>query len=171
MKLNKEHSDLVIKLSTLFYFCSIVGYLYELILNFFYSGKLFSHGILYGPWLPIYGLGALVISALHRFRKNPFIIFFGSFFLTGTLEYLIGLVLLKVLHIRLWDYTGYLLNIDGLVCLLSAACFAVGGLLVTYLIYPFIEKICTLKNKRLIKIILSLLSVAFLTDIIATILK
>ena len=169
MKINNE--ELIIKLATLFYLCSIFGYLYELILCYFYSGKVFSHGILYGPWLPIYGTGALLVMLFYKYKKKPLIIFLLSFFITGIFEYLCGFILLKFFKMRLWDYTGYFLNINGLVCFLSAFCFAIGGLLIIYLIYPFVKKIYEKVNKKLLKVILSVISIIFLGDVIATILK
>lgn len=167
----KNKEELVIKLALVFYITSIIGYFYELILTYFHDGKIFSHGILFGPWLPIYGTGALLIMLLNKYRKNPFVIFFLSFLLTGVLEYICGFLLLKVLKMRLWDYTGYFLNINGFVCLLSAFCFGIGGLLIIYLIYPLIKKIYEKIDKKVLKVILSILSVIFLGDIIATILK
>ena len=156
----------VVKLGVLFFMVSIFGYFYELILCLIYNDKLISHGILYGPWLPIYGTGAILISMLNKYRKSPFIIFFSSFFLAGTLEYLCGIVLLKIFKMRLWDYTGMFLNIDGLVCLLSAFCFGIGGLIIIYLLIPLINKLLKKINFKKIKIILLLLSGLFLGDII-----
>ena len=167
----KEKEDVIIKISVLFYLCSIIGYIYELILNLIATGKFFSHGILFGPWLPIYGTGSILIMLLYKHRKKPWLIFALSSFVTGILEYICGFILLKFLKIRLWDYTGQFLNINGHVCFLSALCFGIGGLLVTYLLYPLIEKIYNKINKKILKIILSILSVIFLTDIIATIIK
>lgn len=167
--INKE--DIIIKLGVLFYFCSILGYIYELILTFIDTGKIFSHGILFGPWLPIYGTGALLIMLIYKYRKNPFLIFILSFFITGVLEYICGFILLQIFKIRLWDYTGYFLNIGGHVCFLSALCFGIGGLLITYLIYPLIKKLYNKFDKKNLKIILSIISTLFLTDIIASILK
>ena len=108
---------------------------------------------------------------LNKYRKKPFVIFALSFLLTGILEYVCGFLLLKILKMRLWDYTGYFLNINGFVCLLSAFCFGIGGLLVIYLIYPLIKKIYEKINKRFLKVILSIISLIFLSDVIATILK
>lgn len=167
----EEKENLVIKLGLLFYFCSFLGYVYELILCYFDTGKMYSHGILQGPWLPIYGTGSLLIMLFYKYRKSPFLIFVLSFFITGVLEYVCGLILLNIFKMRLWDYTGYFLNIDGLVCFLSAFCFGVGGLLITYLIYPLINKILNKLDKRIIKTFLLIISVMFLGDIIATILK
>ncbi len=134
-------NEIVIKIGVMFYLCSILGYFYELILNLFYNGKLYSHGILNGPWLPIYGVGSLIILLLNKYKKKPLVIFILSFLLTGALEGISGFVLLKLAKKRLWDYTGHFLNIGGFVCFLSAFCFGIGGLLVIYLIYPLVKKI------------------------------
>ena len=40
----KFNEELVIKLGLVFYINSFIGYSYELILNYFYSGKIFSLG-------------------------------------------------------------------------------------------------------------------------------
>ena len=72
---------------------------------------------------------------------------------------------------RLWDYTKYFLNIDGLVCFASALCFGIGGLIITYLIYPLIKKIYEKIDKNKLKIFLIIISTIFLGDIIASIIK
>ncbi len=164
-------NEVLIKLGVLFYICSILGYFYELILNYIQTNKIFSHGILNGPWLPIYGTGALVIMLLNKYKKNPIIIFLASFILTGLVEFISGSILLYGLKIRLWDYTGMFLNINGLVCFLSAFCFGLGGLLVIYCIYPLIQKLYDIVNKKILKIILYGITFLFSSDIIATILK
>ena len=163
--------ELVIKLGLLFYFCNILGYLYELLLHFILNGSFFSHGILYGPWLPIYGIGCLLIMSIYKYKNKPILIFILSFFITGLLEYLSGLFLLKILNIRLWDYTGMFLNISGHVCFLSALCFGDGGLLITYVIYPFIEKIYLKIKDKYLNMFLYIISSIFFIDIIATIIK
>ncbi len=168
---NEEKENLVIKLGILFYFCNIVGFYWELALNYFYTGKLLNHGALYGPWLPIYGIGALLLMSIYKLRKKPVLIFVLSFFITGTLEYICGFLLLKFLKIRLWDYTGRLLNIGGHVCLISAFCFGVGGLIITYVVYPLIKKLVNKFDKKHLKIVLSIITIIFLTDVIATIKK
>lgn len=166
-----EKEKKLIKLAVLFYMCSIIGYIYEMILCLIYNGKFLSHGILYGPWLPIYGTGSLLISCLSKYRKHPFVIFILSFFITGILEYICGFLLLKYLDMRLWDYRGWFLNINGFVCFLSAFCFGIGGLLITYVLSPFIKVILKKANKNLIKSILIGLTSIFSIDVLATIFK
>lgn len=166
-----EKENKILKIGLLFYICSIIGYFYEMVLCFIYNGKFISHGILYGPWLPIYGTGAILISLLSKYKKHPFIIFILSFFLTGILEGICGFILLKFFKIRLWDYEGKFLNIGGFVCFLSALCFAIGGLLVIYLLTPLINKIIKKFHNKIIRNILLIISLIFLSDVILTILK
>ena len=161
-------NDLVIKIGLIFYISSILGYIYELILCYYYTGEFFSHGFLSGPWLPIYGIGSLLILLINKYKDKPLIIFILSFLITGILEYTSGLFLLKVFKMRLWDYTGRLFNIDGLVCLLSAFCFGIGGLIVTYLIDPLVNKILQIFSKEKITKFLNILNSMFIGDIIAT---
>ena len=164
-----KEKDNIIKLIMLFYLCSIFGYIYEIILSLLYNGKLISHGILYGPWLPIYGSGAILISFLNKYRKQPLLIFILSFFITGIVEYICGFVLLKYLDVRLWDYRGWFLNINGFVCLLSASCFGIGGLLILYLLLPLINVIKKVIKKRNLKIILLVINLLLFIDIFFTI--
>ena len=167
----KDKENMVVKLGLLFYICSIIGYFYELLIYFIFNGKIFSHGFLNGPWLAIYGIGSLFILLLNKYRDNFLIIFLASFFITGFFEGLSGYLLLKILKIRLWDYTGYFLNINGFVCFLSAFCFGIGGLLVIYLIYPLVEKIVKKIKISNLKRILGLLTIFFTTDLIASKIK
>lgn len=166
MKLGKEN---IIKLFILFYICSIIGYIYEMILCFILNGKFMSHGILYGPWLPIYGSGALIISLLNKYKHHPILVFLLSFFIIGILEYICGFILLKFLNIRLWDYSNWYLNINGFVSLFSSIGFAIGGLLIIYGIMPLVKMIVKKNNKKHLKLIINILSILFIGDVIITI--
>ena len=56
----------------------LVGWVYEEIFYWITEGMLRNRGILYGPWLPIYGIGALGIYAMKPKKKNPVLLFWGS---------------------------------------------------------------------------------------------
>jgi len=167
MVVEKENN--LVKLAILFYMCSIIGYIYEMILCLIYNGKFLSHGILYGPWLPIYGTGALLISLLNKYRKHPILIFILSFFITGILEYICGFLLLKFLNLRLWDYRSWFLNIKGFVSLFSSIGFAIGGLIIIYGLLPLIKMIIKKINNKYLNVIISILNSLFTIDILATI--
>ena len=165
------------KFDTAFYYMiifligSFVGYLYEIIFYYIDENHFINRGFLYGPYLPVYGFGAIImLLTIKRFKKNPLVIFILAMLLTGITEYVAGFLVYQVYHEMWWDYTGLLLNINGYVCLRSVLTFAIGALLLFYLIDPFVEsKVMNIKDKNK-KIIFWLLVAIFVIDIVFTML-
>ncbi len=149
----------------LFIIISILSYFYEEILFLLIKDKLVKRGFLYGPWLPIYGFGALIIlKTCKRLKKHPVIIFIITFLLTGTLEGISGFILNKFFNMKLWDYSNDFLNIGGYVCLKSATGFAIGGLLLIYLLEPFIKFFYNKFSKKQSTIITIIIFIIFVID-------
>ena len=117
-----------------------IGWAYEEVFYWFSEGLLRNRGVLYGPWLPIYGVGALVIYAMKPLKRRPVLLFALCVLATGMVEYLIGWVGLHFLGLRLWDYRGLLGSIDGIVCLRSVLSFGVLGMVFHYLLEPLGER-------------------------------
>ncbi len=120
---------------------SVAGYIYEVIYCLVIDKELVNRGFLYGPYLPVYGFGAVIMLwLLKRFKKDPLMVFLLSMLVTGIVEYITGVLLFKIYHKTWWDYTGLLLNIDGYVCLRSVLTFGIGGIILIYLVDPLISK-------------------------------
>lgn len=142
------------------------GWVYEEIFYWITEGMLRNRGILYGPWLPIYGIGALGIYALKPWKKNPVLLFLLCAVVTGVVEYIIGFAGIHLLGMRLWDYRGLFLNIGGIICFRSVVSFAVMGLVFHYLLEPAAERMIRKANPNVIQIGCLLLALLFLADCI-----
>lgn len=119
----------------------LVGWVYEEIFYWIVEGALQNRGVLYGPWLPIYGIGALGIYALKPLKQHPVLLFLLCVTVTGVVEYVIGYVGIRFLDLRLWDYRELFLNIDGIICFRSVVSFGLLGLVFHYLLEPMGEKL------------------------------
>ncbi len=128
-----------------FFIYSVLGYFSEVIYCSVPQKRFVNRGFLYGPYLPIYGFGSLiVIILLDPFRDYPAVVFILAFLLTSCLEYFTSWLLEKLFSIKLWDYSKHRVNINGRVCLLNSTLFGIMGLVAEYLVQPFVEDLIAL---------------------------
>ncbi len=154
-----------------FFISCVTGWVYEEIFYLLTENILEKRGFLYGPYLPVYGFGALfMMLLLERFRKKPVILFVLSMVVTGVLEYFTGLFMWLIWHKRWWDYTGLFLNIDGYVCLRSVVTFAIGGLLLIYFILPLVRKDAARFKLKTITVINCSLLIIMIFDLVLSLL-
>jgi len=98
---------------------SFVGWLIECSYFFIKEKKFINRGFLYGPFVPLYGFGALTVYLISYLLKNQsiFLTIFISWIICIIIEYIGSLLLEKLYSIKLWDYSSEFLNINGRICL------------------------------------------------------
>ena len=103
-------------------------------------------GLLYGPFSPIYGIGAVLMTmALNRFHdKNPIIIFLVSAVIGGAFEFFVSWFMQTAFGITAWDYTGTFLSIGGRTNGMFMCFWGILGLLWVKLLLPVMLKIVNL---------------------------
>lgn len=145
-KKEKEHIKIcgisIWRILAYFVVYSVVGFIIETIFGLLTKGVLESRkSFLYGPFCSIYGLGAvLMILPLQKYKKNNYTLFFAGFFIGSIIEYMVSLVGELIFHIKWWDYSDQMFNINGRICVLFSLFW---GLLAIYLmldINPRIDK-------------------------------
>lgn len=149
----------------------IYGMVYETLFYLIDRGALCRRGSSFGPWIEIYGLGALLIYALcHRYKKKPLKVFLIAGISSGLLEYLAGWGMYHLLdgrrgwnyNIEIWNWG----NIDGFVCARSVLVFAFSGILLIYAIYPLLLWLSQKINRKLFLTITFTLAALFAIDVI-----
>ncbi len=143
-----------------------VGWIYEEIFYWITEGMLRNRGLLYGPWLPIYGVGALGIYGLKPIKKHPVLLFALCIAVSGVVEYIIGFTGIHLFGMRLWDYRGLFLNISGIICFRSVISFGIMGLVFHYYLEPIGEKMYQKTPFNIIKTVCALLIVLLFIDCI-----
>jgi uncharacterized membrane protein len=97
-------------------------------------------GFLFGPFVPIYGIGAMTIAGLSLAMKDtPGFLFWPVLMSSPTiLEYAASFLLEKAFSLRLWDYSKKRFNLHGRVCLFTSGIWAILSLIAALLINPFL---------------------------------
>ena len=129
-----------IDLALLFFAYSVLGWCIEVTLKYFQFHRFINRGFLTGPWLPIYGSGAVLITlavdGLAPLESSVGTTFALSFVLCGTVEYMTSFVLEKRYHARWWDYSRKPMNLHGRVWIGNLILFGLGGVLIAKVLNP-----------------------------------
>lgn len=127
----------------LFFFTfACFGWFWEVFLEFIKLGRFINRGTMYGPWLPVYGWGGvLILLLLKKYRDKPWLLFILAFTLCGIVEYGTSMYLEYIKHLKYWDYSGYFLNINGRICLEGLILFGLGGFGFTYIFAPLLDTV------------------------------
>ena len=111
----------------IFFVYSVLGWVWESCYVSVKSKRWVNRGFLHGPWLPIYGSGAVVVLLVTLpARGRPALIFLLGMIGATVLEYVTGESMEKLFHMRYWDYSDKPLNVNGHICLgypSAGACF------------------------------------------------
>lgn len=103
-------------------------------------------GLLYGPFSPIYGCGAVLMTiALNRFYdKNPLLIFVVAAIIGGAFEFFVSWFMEVAFGIVAWDYSGTFLNICGRTNFMFMCIWGLLGLVWVKFATPLLLKIVNL---------------------------
>lgn len=137
--------ELPVNLVLLFFTYAIAGWCMEVCLKYIKYRRFINRGFLTGPWLPIYGFGAILITlgvnAIAGVEHSIGTTFLISILLCGTVEYVSGWIMERRFHARWWDYSRKPMNLNGRVWIGNLALFGLGGVCVDNLANPLLMKL------------------------------
>ncbi|MBW2650444.1 MAG: phosphohydrolase, partial [Deltaproteobacteria bacterium] len=123
-------------------------------------------GFLKGPYLPIYGTGAfiLTICATHLEGSSLFVKGLVYLFVTTGLEFITGFIFDGCLHTPLWDYSGQRFRIKNYVCLQFSIYWLVLAFAFEYLVLPVYLSVFNLFNPVAVNIFAIVVSGVIFAD-------
>lgn len=173
--------NLSLALAFLFFMGSISGWGIELIFRRFFSGanperKWINPGFCAGPYVPLYGFGLCIMFLIALLENlhliaNPFWNRIALFFLAAiamtVIEYIAGVICLKITKVRLWDYSGEWGNIQGIICPKFSFAWAILGAVYFFLIHPHIlDALVWLSNNLAFSFVIGFFFGVFTIDVV-----
>jgi uncharacterized protein len=121
-------------------FCvfSVLGWVLEVCYRSCAARKFINPGLLAGPYLILYGTGALVLVAVGRLMDGSGLAVRALAYLvlmTG-LELISGFLAEGLFRVRLWDYSDQRFNYRGRICPRFTAYWVAAAFAFEYLVYP-----------------------------------
>ncbi len=133
----------------IFVVCSILGDVMESIFHVIVVDP--GHwqdraGLLFGPFSPIYGCGALLMTLfLNRlYKRNIVLVFLLSAIIGGAFEYFVSVFMQYTFGAVAWDYTGQWLSIGGRTCGIAMCAWGALGVVWLKLLLPLLLKLIDL---------------------------
>lgn len=155
----------------LYFIYCVIGYILECIYCSILNKKIVSNrGFLIGPYLSIYGTGAIcILFLLKKYVNDPITLFIMASLVATILEYFTSFIMEKIFKARWWDYSEQKFNINGRVCLKNSVLFGIGSFFVVYIVNPFILRLLHSFNKTLIIVLGIIFLIVYILDIIISV--
>lgn len=148
-----------------FYMYCFFGWCFESTFVSLKSGKLVNRGFMRGPFLPLYGSGAIMMLVVSMpFRDNVLLTYVAGVIGATALEYVTGVVMETLFKVRYWDYSNRLLNFQGHICLRSSIVWGFFTILMTRVIHMPIEQMVLSIPARVMAWVTVLLTIYIVAD-------
>lgn len=124
------------QLTFLFMLGSVGGWILELFFRRFFSMKKWINpGFLNGPYLPMYGCGTVLLYGACFIPLPKWGLVLLLLVALTLLEYVTGLIFIKGMKIKLWDYSKQWGNIQGIICPLFSLFWGAIAAVFVYLLF------------------------------------
>lgn len=143
----------------IFYFYCFFGWCFESGYVSLKSRKWVNRGFMRGPFLPLYGSGAVMMLVVSK----PFLDYWWAVYLAGfvgatLLEYVTGVVMEALFKVRYWDYSSNRFQFQGHICLGSSLAWGALTLLMNYVIHKPVERVVLSIPATVLSVVTILLS-------------
>ena len=124
-----------------------------------------NRGFLKGPWLPLYGSGAvLVLLITMPFDQHPVAVYIAGLIGATLLELVTGEVMVRLFKVRYWDYSNQHFQYKGHICLSSSIVWGFFSVMMVYVVQPQVERFVFWLNSEFVSVMTFLITVCMVYD-------
>lgn len=124
-----------------FFLYCFLGWIWECLYVSVYERRWINRGFLYGPLIPIYGFGAIIVFLITLpVRDSIPMNFLAGMLCSTVLEYGTGVVMQKLFHTRYWDYSRSRFNLSGYICPLCSFGWGIFSVVQIKILHPLFER-------------------------------
>lgn len=124
-----------------FYFYCLFGWCFESTYVSLKSKHPVNRGFMRGPFLPLYGSGAIMMLVVSMpFKDNLILTYIAGCIGATALEYVTGVTMEALFKVRYWDYSNQKFNYKGQICLSSTIAWGFLTILMTEIVHKPIER-------------------------------
>ncbi|MBQ9905702.1 MAG: putative ABC transporter permease [Oscillospiraceae bacterium] len=164
-----------------FWIYAVIGWIYEVTLEtVIYRWGFSNRGVLFGPWLPVYGFGATVFLILWyrlikgKTLKRKILMIPVIFLLTMATATLIELITSYLCEwtIGSWPwqtYADYAINFQARIALSPSIRFGIGGVIFLYVIQPLLDRLASKMKDKTLYITAAVIVVVLSADLAYTV--
>lgn len=164
--MEKKIINYIIKIFWIFVIGSVFGFFAEMLYALVYTRTLIiRQGLIYGPFIQIYGIGAVAYYLLISNVQEPKKAFFLGMVMGGILEYFCSFFQEIFFGTISWDYSNLFLNLNGRICLLYCVYWGIIAIMYLKIVYPVFQKMEPLIYKKSIRIVTVFLMLFMAFDI------
>lgn len=148
-----------------FYFYCFVGWCFESSYVSACKRKLINRGFMRGPFLPLYGSGAIMMLVVSMpVRDNLFLVYIAGCLGATALEYITGVIMEALFKVRYWDYSNKKFNFQGHICLGSTVAWGFLTILMTEVVHKPIERFALGIPENVLSLLTIVLTIIIVTD-------
>lgn len=148
-----------------FYFYCFCGWCFESAYVSIRRRKLTNRGFMRGPFLPIYGSGAIMMLVVSMpFQDNVVLTYLAGCVGATALEYVTGVAMEALFKVRYWDYSNQKFNFQGHICLSSTLVWGAFTVVLTRFIHVPIERMVLAIPSKVLTVVTLILTAVIFSD-------
>lgn len=156
-----------------FYVYCFFGWIIESTWVSAHQKKFVNRGFMRGPFIPIYGFGAITLllssAPALEWQINVTLkvaaVFFIGTVAASILEYFTGAAMEAIFKVRYWDYSSKKFNLNGHICLFNSLCWGFLSVGMNFFVHKPIASLAEKLGQNVVGYVTGAISIYFIVDL------